>query len=100
MIRHIVFFTVAEGQDVEDVRAKLMMLADIPHARHFEVTRNIRHDSIAGMQVDLVVYGEFDDIAALEAFKEHPIYDGCIAKVRPLREMRIAADVEAAPTSG
>ena len=99
MIRHIVFFTVAKGQDAEDVRRKLMMLSRIPHARHFEVTHNIRHDNIAGTQVDLVVYGEFDDVQALADFKAHPTYDACIAAVRPLREMRIAADAEAAPRS-
>lgn len=100
MIRHIVFFTVAEGQDVEDVRTRLMMLAQIPHARHFEVARNIRHDNIAGAQVDLVVYGEFDDIAALEAFKADPVYDHCTATVRPLRDTRIAADVEVPAREG
>lgn len=98
MIRHIVFFTLPESQDIEHVRQKLLMLAEIPHARHFEVQQNIRHDRIAGTQVDLVVYGEFDDRAALEAFKAHPTYDRCTATVRPLREMRIAADIEASET--
>lgn len=100
MIRHIVFFSVAEGQDVADVQKRLMMLAQIPQARHFEVTQNIRHDTIAGPHVDLVVYGEFDDLAALEAFKADPIYDRCTANVRPLRDLRIAADVEAAAPAG
>ena len=92
MIRHVVFFSAANPDDVERVREGLMMLAQIPHARHFEVGRNLQSDPIAGARVDLVVYAEFEDEAALAAYKAHPIYDACTARVRPLRELRIAAD--------
>jgi quinol monooxygenase YgiN len=51
---------------------------------------------IAGAQVDLVVYAEFTDEAALAAYKADPIYAECIALVRPLRELRIAADFKSA----
>lgn len=92
MIRHIVFFSAADPQDIERIREGLMMLAEIPHSSHFEVGRNLQSDSIPGTRVDLVVYGEFADEAALAAYKAHPIYADCIARVRPLRELRIAAD--------
>ncbi len=92
MIRHIVFFSAREGQDVETVRKGLMMLATIPHADHFEVGRNMQSDTINHTSPDLVVYAEFADEAALAAFKAHPTYDACVAHVRPMREMRIAAD--------
>jgi len=95
MIRHTVFFSAAEGQSVEDVRNGLMMLADIPHADHFEVGRNLQADTISTEVPDLVVYAEFEDEAALAAFKAHPTYAACTARVRPMREMRIAADFEA-----
>ncbi|MDX1785993.1 MAG: Dabb family protein [Roseovarius sp.] len=95
MIRHIVFFSAAEGASVEQVRDGLMMLADIPHALHFEVGRNLGTDPISGPAPDLVVYAEFADEAALAAYKAHPIYTACIARVRPMREMRIAADFTA-----
>jgi quinol monooxygenase YgiN len=72
-----------------------MMLADIPHARHFEVGRNLQSDAINGTRVDLVVYAEFEDEAALAAYKAHPVYAECIALVRPLRDLRIAADFKA-----
>jgi quinol monooxygenase YgiN len=72
-----------------------MMLAQIPHARHFEVGRNLQSDPIAGARVDLVVYAEFEDEAALAAYKAHPVYDQCTARVRPLRDLRIAADFTA-----
>ena len=95
MIRHIVFFSAKEGQSVEDVREGLMMLAAIPHAEHFEVGRNLQTDALNTEAPDLVVYAEFADEAALAAFKAHPTYAACVAHVRPMREMRIAADFHA-----
>ncbi|MET4100608.1 quinol monooxygenase YgiN [Roseovarius sp. MBR-78] len=95
MIRHIVFFSAADPEDAERIRDGLMMLAQIPHARHFEVGRNLQSDAINGTRVDLVVYAEFEDEAALAAYKAHPIYAECIALVRPLRDLRIAADFKA-----
>jgi hypothetical protein len=92
MIRHIVFFSANEGHSVDVVRSGLMMLAEIPHADHFEVGRNLRTDAITNEAPDLVVYAEFTDEAALAAFKAHPTYAACTAHVRPMREMRIAAD--------
>lgn len=92
MIRHIVFFSAANPEDVDRIREGLMMLADIPHASHFEVGRNLHSDTISKERVDLVVYGEFADEEALAAYKAHPVYAECIARVRPLRELRIAAD--------
>ncbi|WP_306115728.1 MULTISPECIES: Dabb family protein [unclassified Roseovarius] len=95
MIRHIVFFSATNPDDVDAIREGLMMLKDIPEAKHFEVGRNLRSDTITGPQIDVVVYAEFADEAALAAYKSNPIYAACIAKVRPMREMRIAADFEA-----
>ncbi len=94
MIRHIVFFSAAKPDDVDTIREGLMMLKAIPEARHFEVGRNIRSDTISGPKVDLVVYAEFADEEALAAYKANPIYEACIARVRPIREMRIAADFQ------
>ncbi len=95
MIRHIVFFSAADPNKVEDIRKGLMMLRDIPHSQHFEVGLNMQSDAISGAHVDVVVYAEFNDEAALSAYKADPIYQHCIARVRPLREMRIAADFRA-----
>jgi len=92
MIRHIVFFSASDPKNVEDIRKGLMMLRDIPHSQHFEVGLNMQSDAITGDRVDVVVYAEFKDEAALAAYKANPIYQQCIDHVRPLREMRIAAD--------
>ena len=90
-IRHVVFFSAKDKADVPRVVAGLSMLADIPHARTFEVSQNSHVDALSD-DVDVVVYAEFDDDAALQAYKAHQIYQDAIKIVRPLRELRIAAD--------
>lgn len=94
MLRHIVFFSVKESQSVERVRELLSQLATIPAVRHLEVQPNIRKDQLSS-EVDLVVYAEFEDEAALEAYKAHPIYAETTRIVQPLRDLRLAADVVA-----
>lgn len=98
MIRHIVFFSAKRKDDIEAIAGGLRELARIPHSQHFEVTVNTKVDPF-GNDVDVVVYGEFADQAALDAYKRHPIYAESTARVRPLREMRFSADVVAATAS-
>jgi hypothetical protein len=93
MIRHIVFFSLKPGARTDDVVAELSRLGAIPGASAFAVRANLKADQIAN-EVDVVVYGEFPDLAALRAYKRHPTYADVTGKVRPLRELRFAADVE------
>lgn len=94
MIRHIVFFSARDRKDLETIRAGLSLLTEIPHAARLEIGENVKTDQLGG-EVDLVVYGEFADAAALAAYKAHANYQRSIDIVRPLREMRIAADYDA-----
>ena len=94
MIRHVVFFTAADKKDVGRIVEGLSSLRTIPHSSHFEVGRNLNRDALSDA-VDVVVYAEFEDAAALAAYKAHPVYQACITIVRPLREMRVAADLSA-----
>lgn len=91
MIRHIVFFSVRDRKDVERVRTGLMELGSIPHSRFFEVALNDKVDPLSD-EIDVVVYAEFEDEAALAAYKAHPTYAETTAKIRPLRELRFSAD--------
>lgn len=91
-IRHIVFFSARDPKDIGRIVEGLSALAGIPHSRHFEVCRNTRSDALSD-DVDVVVYAEFDTAEALEAYKAHQIYKDTIDVVRPLRELRIAADI-------
>jgi hypothetical protein len=91
IIRHVVFFSSKNADDIDRIVEGLSMLADIPSVKHFEVSRN-RNEDRFGNDVDVIVYAEFEDEAALSAYRAHQIYQDCIDVVRPLREMRIAAD--------
>lgn len=90
-LRHVVFFSAKEKASIPRIVEGLQLLADIPHARVFEVRENAQHDALSS-EVDVIVYAEFDSIAALSAYKSHPLYQASINAVRPLRDMRIAAD--------
>jgi len=92
VIRHIVFFTVKDGADKETVFQGLSLLAGIPHKLHLEVGRNLLTDVISPGGPDFVVYAEFTDEEQLAAYKTHPIYQQSISIVRPLRDLRMAAD--------
>lgn len=94
MIRHIVFFTV-QPENLEAVRAGLSILTEIPHASRLEIGSNVKTDRFH-QGIDLVVYGEFEDEAALAAYKAHPLYEESIRRVKPLREERYAADYRVA----
>jgi hypothetical protein len=93
LIRHIVFFSVPDRADLDAARSGLSILTQIPHAQLLEIGANVKTDQL-GTEVDLVVYGEFEDEEALAAYKAHPLYQASIDRVRPLREMRIAADYD------
>ncbi len=95
MIRHIVFFSARQKQDVEMIREELSTLGNIPHSTVFEVTVNTKVDPYSD-EIDIVVYAEFADQAALAAYKAHPLYDRTTQRVRPMRELRYSADVVAA----
>lgn len=99
MLRHIVFFSARDPADLERIEAGLRLLEGVPGPLVLEVRRNLGRDQL-GNAIDLVVYGEFADQAALDAYKAHPRYAETIAIVRPLRELRFAVDIEAGPPGG
>lgn len=90
-IRHVVFFSAKDQADLPRIMEGLKLLADIPHAEVFEVRRNTRDDALSN-EVDVVVYAEFGSQEHLTAYKAHPLYQEAIDIVRPLRDLRIAAD--------
>ncbi len=90
-IRHIVLFSAKDQEDVARIVDGLSMLKNIPHASILEVVQNNQVDALSD-EIDVVVYAEFVNNAALQAYKSHQIYQDAIAVVRPLRDLRIAAD--------
>ena len=92
MIRHIVFFSAKDPDEIGRIREGLEALAAIPGSTVFEVRENAKIDPM-GNEVDVVVYAEFADAETLAAYKAHPAYAATTAKVRPLRDMRLSADI-------
>ena len=90
-IRHIVLFSAKDKNDILRIVEGLSMLKNIPHASTLEVVQNNQVDALSD-EIDVVVYAEFVNDAALQAYKTHQIYQDAIAVVRPLRELRMAAD--------
>jgi len=93
MIRHIVLFTAKDKADIDQIIEGLSVLTKIPHARRLEVARNRKTDQL-GNDIDIVVYGEFDSEIDLKSYKAHHLYQESIDRVRPLRELRLAADYD------
>jgi heme-degrading monooxygenase HmoA len=91
LIRHIVFFSAKEAGDIDAIADGLRRLGGIPGARFFEVGINAKLDALSDA-IDVVVYAEFADEAALQAWKSHPLYAEATRVVRPLRELRHSAD--------
>lgn len=92
MIRHVVFFSAKDKKDINVIIEGLSILKTIPHVHHLEIARNLQADALSGDAVEIVVYAEFANEAALTAYKAHPVYEDCITRVRPLRDLRMAAD--------
>ncbi|MDQ6437910.1 Dabb family protein [Mesorhizobium sp. LHD-90] len=92
MIRHIVFFSATHPDEAAAIETGLRRLGNIPHSTLFEVARNLKVDPLCDA-IDVVVYAEFEDEAALAAYKAHPLYGETTRQVRPLRELRFSADV-------
>lgn len=94
MIRHIVLFSAKDKAHIDEIIEGLYVLTTIPHARRLEVARNRKTDQL-GNDIDVVVYGEFENETELAAYKAHDLYQESIRRVRPLRELRFAADYNA-----
>uniref|UniRef100_UPI004047B289 Dabb family protein n=1 Tax=Yoonia sp. TaxID=2212373 RepID=UPI004047B289 len=90
-IRHIVFFSAKDKANIPKIVAGLQELGKIPHSDVFEVRENTKGDAWSG-EVDVIVYAEFANNDALAAYKADPIYAHAITVVKPLRDLRIAAD--------
>src|SRR5687768_864323 len=81
LIRHIVFFSARADEDIDAVKSGLELLGSIPHSSVFEVSLNSKVDPLCDA-VDVVVYAEFADQAALAAYKSHPVYAEATRKVK------------------
>ncbi len=94
MIRHIVMFSAKNPDDIEIIYQGLKTLENIKGSWSLKVSKNEKIDQVEN-EIDIVVYGEFYDKAALAKYKSDTIYHEAIKIVRPLRDKRIAVDIPA-----
>ena len=96
MIRHIVMFRL-KGEIPKDilpeVSARALSLREqIPFIRSMEV-----HTGAVGAtegNYDIALICDFDDIAALDVYRDHPAHVAFRGYITPLRELRACFDFE------
>jgi hypothetical protein len=99
MLKHIVMWKLkdqAEGADraanAREMKRRLDACAGIvPGMRKFEVA--IAQPGLEATY-DVVLYSEFDDKAALEAYAAHPVHQAVVPFIGAVRESRQCMDYE------
>ncbi|HKV39848.1 MAG TPA: Dabb family protein [Blastocatellia bacterium] len=95
MIRHVVFFKFkpeASKAQRDSVVAQLRALPDqIDVIRKFEVGENILPQARAW---DAVLIGEYDDLAALDVYSNHPAHVAVVARIREISDSVGSVDYE------
>ena len=100
MIKHIVMFKLkdsAEGQDKSENAGRLKALLEslkenIPAVKCLEVGMNIGKSASAS---DVVLYSEFDDMRALEYYRDHPEHIKAVEFITKVCSERRVVDYEA-----
>lgn len=92
MIKHIVLWRLRDRANAPAIKSKLEALpAMIPAIRKLEVGVNIiPGDAVA----DVALYSEFDSLADLETYMNHPEHQNVVAFIRPLASERRVADYQ------
>ena len=92
MIRHIVMWKLKNAADAPHFKAQLDTCIDlVPGMRTFEVaTRTPELDA----NCDVVLYSEFDDVAALVTYQNHPHHQQISTGLGALRDTRSVLDYE------
>lgn len=105
MIKHVVAWTFADQaqgrtkqENVELVASRLESLTGIVDGiRTLEV---VRPERAIQSTLDLMLYSEFDDEAALRAYAQHPEHQEVIALVQSVVSNRAVADYDPSQLSG
>ncbi|WGW12087.1 Dabb family protein [Saxibacter everestensis] len=97
-IRHIVTWKLAatdgaaKREHATEIAARLEPLVDvIPGTRSLQVSENSAYHDV---NWDVVLIGEYDDLAALDAYQGHPEHQAAAAFVRSVVSDRASIDFE------
>jgi phenylalanyl-tRNA synthetase alpha subunit len=100
MIKHIVFFTLAENaegnskvENAELIKSELENLINfIPQIKKIEV--GINCPNAPKTDFDIALYSEFDNFEALDIYQQHPEHKRVAAYIGKVRTNRAAVDYE------
>lgn len=98
MIKHIVFFGLAENIDgkskaehAQVIKSELENLVNlIPEIKKIEV--GINHPEAPQSNFDIALYSEFDSFDALNIYQEHPEHKRVAAYIGKVKTTRAAVD--------
>jgi len=97
-VQHIVIWQLAATDEpgraaaAERIRDLLEGLVGVvPSIRSLVVRRNVAYPEANG---DVAIVSEFDDVAGLEAYVDHPAHQEAAAEIRTLVTGRTAIDLE------
>ena len=97
MIRHVVMWKLKNPADAGHFKARLDSCGDLTEGiLAYEV--GIRADGLEA-NVDVMLFSEFTDAAALAAYQAHPQHKAVSAELGLLREARHVLDVARADTA-
>ena len=94
MIRHVVMWTLKDPADAAHFKARLDSCQRLTEGMlAYEVS--LRAEGLEA-NVDVMLFAEFTDAAALAAYQQHPHHQAVSAEIGRLRSTRHVLDVEVA----
>lgn len=92
MLVHIVMWRLNDPADAPELKRQLDSLnGQVPSLRKLEVGINVVEADTAS---DVVLYSEFDDLAGLKAYAEHPAHLVVVDYVKSVARERRAVDYQ------
>lgn len=92
MIKHIVLYTIKDGEDKDQAVALVAsclepLVGKIPGLLHLEIRR-------AYQGMDYALYSEFESVEALSAYQKNPLHLEAKSKFHHLLASRVSADYQ------
>lgn len=92
MIKHVVCHKYRDSAEAQKISPMLRGLAgQVPSLRHIEVGTDVLGSE---RSYHLVMIGEFDDLAGLEAYRQHPAHKAVQAYIHSVMESSVSVDYE------
>lgn len=92
MLTHVVCFKFDDLQTAEDVKARLLAMAErVPSLRAIEAGVDVLRSP---RSYDVALITRFDDLAGLEAYQVHPVHQEVVEFIKPRSRGAVSVDFE------